>query len=242
MAPSDTRAEAGAGDLARAGLGHGGGTLAELWLAVYGRLAARAAHEVNNALNGAAMNLEVVRLRAKPGNDAGALAPFVAGAAAEQEAVEQLVAALVGLARAPRVSAPGTDGSGTDGSGTDVREVCAQAVALVAPVVRHAGVTLRAELGDRPAPTAAAAHAVRLAICVALDGGSAVTTSRVEIGAAGGDQLGSVRCTLLVGNETIVDVAPAPAEWTSEVVAVLADAGVRVDQGTDHVRLLFPPL
>ena len=75
-------------------------TVDERWLSALQRLADRAAHGIRNPLNGAVVNLEVVRQRAaRPGADLAAIVPFVEAAAGEVEKIVELVGALLALAR-----------------------------------------------------------------------------------------------------------------------------------------------
>jgi hypothetical protein len=187
----------------------------------------RAAHEVNNALNGAAMNLEVVRLRAAPGKDAGAVAAFADAAVSEQEAVAQMTGALIALGRAPKAGAP-----------TDVRAALAHAAALLGPSVRHDGQTL-AVVADDPAPTRTPAYAVRLAAVWALERGAAAAGGS----APAGDRSGVIRCKLSAGPEATLDVSPGPAAWEGDdagTVAVLAAHGIRATADGVALRLTFP--
>ena len=81
--------------------------LAELWLHALQRLADRAAHELNNALNGVVVNLEVVRARARPAADAGRVAPFAEAAVEQAEGALALTGALLALSRPPRAPVDG---------------------------------------------------------------------------------------------------------------------------------------
>jgi signal transduction histidine kinase len=202
----------------------GGPGLAALWLGCYERLAAAAAHEVNNALNGVAMNLEVVRLRATPGGDAGLVAPFAAAAAAEHEGTVALAGALLALGRVPR-----------DAGSADVGEVLGQAAALLAPALRHRGVALDAAPPGRPARTGAPARAVRLAVCATLDAAGA------QAAAGGADRGPVIRCNVEDGDGPALVVAPGPPPWADDLRAALAEAGVRATWAPDRVRVAFPP-
>ncbi|MDF1503319.1 hypothetical protein PYV61_10225 [Roseisolibacter sp. H3M3-2] len=114
-------------------------------------LAARAAHAVNNALNGATVNVEVVRIRARAAADRAGAAPFAEAAAGELERANALAAALLVLARAPRGQ-------------PDVVETLRQVAALLGPALEERGVTLRVEPTRERGTTAAPAHALRLAL------------------------------------------------------------------------------
>jgi len=169
---------------------------------------------VNNALNAVAMNLEVVRLRAVPGADAGRIAPFAAAAAEAHEEVVAMVRALMALARGPLDDA------------CDVRDVAAQVVALLAPVVRARGGSLVLEGDDGPARTRAPAVAVRLAAAGLLS-----ETARVPARAW--------CCTVTTGAEPSLTLAPVETRVTDPTVdRALTRAGVR--PGSVAQSLVFP--
>lgn len=174
----------------------------------------RATHEVNNALNAVAMNLEVARLRAVPGADAGRIAPFAAAAAESHEEVVAMVQALMALARGPL------------DAGCDVREVAAQVVAVLAPGVRAKGGSLVLDGDGQPARTTAPAAAVRLATAYLLD----VTAS---------DPVCGWRCTVAAAPVPSLTLAPAGMRTTDRVTQqVLERAGVR--PGPVAWSLVFP--
>ncbi len=216
------------------------GRLAAAWLACYERLAAAAAHEVHNALNGVGMNLEVVRLRARPGADAERAAPFAAAAAEEYEVTVALVRALLALGRAPA--------GGEAAAGADVASALGHAAALFGPVLRHRGLTLRVDGPAAGARTAAPPRAARLAVCAALEAaaGAARGAARgaaaggAPEGGAGGEPDGVVGCNLRVGAAAVLAVTPGalPDAATREA---LADAGVRLDLAPEGLRVAFPP-
>lgn len=71
-----------------------------MWADAYLKLVNRAAHDVRNPLNGAAVNVEVLRSRASRSDmTAASLAPFADAAAAELERTVKLVDALLAMAR-----------------------------------------------------------------------------------------------------------------------------------------------
>jgi signal transduction histidine kinase len=73
------------------------------WLAMLQRVAGRAAHELKNPLNGAMLNVEVVRQRAqRPGTDPALLGPFAEAAATQLARAAELADALLALARPAR--------------------------------------------------------------------------------------------------------------------------------------------
>ena len=72
---------------------------AALWVGTFQLLANRIAHDLRNALNAVAVNLEVVRGRSARGADVTTIAPFAATAAAQYETASSAAEALLGFAR-----------------------------------------------------------------------------------------------------------------------------------------------
>ena len=70
-----------------------------LWAETLQSLASYVAHDLRNALNGVAVNLEVVRGRSARGAEASAIAPFAANAAAQFEGASAGTEALLAFAR-----------------------------------------------------------------------------------------------------------------------------------------------
>jgi hypothetical protein len=234
-----------------------GDALAGRWLSALEQLVARSAHEINNALNGAVVNVEVVRIRARPGADAGAAASFAESAAGELERAAALVGALVALGRGARA----------DAAHADVGEVLRQVAALVAPVLAHRHVTLALDAEQGRAATIAPLSAVRLGVAGALlaagdalaewpsTAHSTLTMTHLAAEPAGSDPADEpvrlLRCTLrlrpepelrLVGETTggaasgFLPLAPPAAED----LAALASAGIRVQDEGSAVVLRFP--
>ena len=74
-----------------------------LWLAMVQRLMGRASHDVKDALNGVAVNLEVIRSRAeRDGAPASAVAPFASAAGQQLERLTSLLEALLAVAKPER--------------------------------------------------------------------------------------------------------------------------------------------
>ena len=145
---------------------------------------------MNNALNGAVVNLEVVRLRARPGADAGAAAGVAATAAEELERSASLVGALIALTRAPRTAA----------ATADVREVLQQVTTLLAPAAAQRGVTVQVELGSGGMGTIAPLIGVRLGITAALlavaDLAEGASTPELAEAPSADEPARLLRCTL----------------------------------------------
>ena len=221
--------------------------LAGLWLHALQRLADRAAHELNNALNGVVVNLEVVRARARPEADAGRVAPFAEAAVEQAEGALALTGALLALSRPPR-------------SPVDAAAVVRQATTLLAPVVAHKGVRVWTE-AEAPAPVAGDPTAVRAAVLLALLAGAeaAETTageapeqpdSSVSAAELGGsnpaeESLRRLRCTVSSVSRVSVRVEPAAgsasgAPWLSDAaVALLRESGVDVVRDPDATTITF---
>ena len=227
--------------------------IAARWLDALQRVAGRAAHEINNALNGAVVNLEVVRLRAVPGKDAGAAAPFAQAGAGQLEGAVRFVEALTGLTRAPR-GAP------------DAAATLRQLATLLAPVAAHDGVTLHVE-AELAAPTSAPAAAVRWALAetllVAIEAARAAAPvtgaeslevpAENPIPAAGVGGLDGalpapaaarvVRCVLHVAPDPTVRVhGPASVHLAGDALDVLRTCGIDVGYEGPTLILAFPPI
>jgi signal transduction histidine kinase len=126
-----------------------------LWLAAQQRLAEGVAHELRNALNGVAVNLEVVRSRAaREGTTGAALGGFASSAAEQLEQVIALTEALVVLGRPARQPAV-------------VGRLADTVVALLRPPVLAGGGTLDLVV-EGEGSTRVAADAARLLVAAAL--------------------------------------------------------------------------
>ncbi len=236
-----------------------GDALAGRWLSALEQLVARSAHEINNALNGAVMNVEVVRIRARPGADAGAAASFAESAAGELERAAALVAALVALGRGPRTDAGAAP--------SDVAEVLRQVTALLAPVLAHRHVALAVEAERGRAATVAPLAGVRLAVTgTLLAAGDALAdrpgsahstggTPATPVESAGSDPADEpvrlLRCTLRLQPEPVLRLAGETAGGTASGlaplalpaggdVAALAAVGIRVEEDGPAILVRFP--
>ncbi|GJG84949.1 hypothetical protein tb265_01300 [Gemmatimonadetes bacterium T265] len=187
-----------------------------LWHLAYEELVRRATHELNNALNGVAMNLEVARLRAVPGGDAARVAPFAAAAVESHEEVVAMVRALVALGRAPA------------GDTCDVRETAEQVVALLAPGVRARGGSLALGGDAARARTGAPAAAVRAAVAVVIMTATAGPAAHR-------------RCVVTGGAEPTLAVEPDDGMVVGgDVIEAWARAGIRIGTGVVARALIFP--
>ena len=221
---------AGAGGATSSDAVPAGLRLAGRWLDCYERLAGAAAHELNNALNGVSLNLEVVRLRARPGDDAGRIAAFAEAAVADQAAMTALATALVALARAPRPDAP-----------TDVAETLGHVGAVLTPVLRHQTVALLVDADVTRALTGAEARAVRLAICAGIWEAARSIAGVAAAGRPPSDPPPALRCNLVVTDCPTLVVQPAPAAWADDLRVELAAAGVYTTLAPGELRVAFIP-
>ena len=195
---------------------------------------------MNNALNGAVVNVEVVRLRARPGADAGAAASFAGTAAEELERSASLVGALIALTRAPR----------TASATIDVREVLQQVTTLLAPAAAQRGVTIEVDLGSGGMGTIAPLVGVRLGITAALLAASdlAENASKAELAEASStdEPARLLRCTLrLEPGPTLrlcSDGHPLPALSSVDpgTLVALGAAGVDLHADGDALVLRCP--
>lgn len=198
-------------------------TVNELWLDVLQQISTRTAHELKGALNGVAVNLEVVRSRSARADAAAAsVAPFAASAAGQLDAVVEMSQALLSLSRAAREP-------------LDIGETVASFAALLGPSARAHGGSLRVE----PLVPDLTAGTVRVRGNVA----------RLLIGStllAALARKGDTRCTLEIGDEIVVSIecvdAEAPLELSADVMSAAATAGIRVsaDRGSSSISLAFP--
>lgn len=204
-------------------------TAEELWLGVFQRLCDATAHQFKGALNGVAVNLEVVRSRAGRG-EAGvsALQPFAEAAAAELESVIQSAEAMLALARPSRGPA-------------DVARITRD-VAVLASRGGGAGAAEAAEgegrrltvdkgverLGTTSAPTSAARLAIAAVLLAALEASKDVVCSAVDD--AGGPGI-RVSCGERDGSRIAL---------SDEVVSAAYSAGVHLDISESGATITFP--
>jgi hypothetical protein len=134
-------------------------TVDELWLDVFQRLCDATAHQLKGALNGVAINLEVLRSRSGR-TDMGAgepsLAPFAESAVTELESVIESAEAMLALGRSPR-------------GPTDVSKVVRDVRALLARPAKAQGHRVTVDKSvESIGMTTASASAARLAVGATL--------------------------------------------------------------------------
>ncbi len=193
----------------------------ELWLNVLQQIGARTAHELKGALNGVAVNLEVVRSRSTRSDAAAhSVAPFASSAADQLEAVVEMSEALLNLARAPR-------------DPLDISETIDCFASLLSPSARADGCSLRFEGASREM-TAVAVRApgnvVRLVLGAALLAALA--------------RKGDTRCRVDIGDEIVVHIESADAEGPlvlqADVAAAADAADIRAHAEGQGMSLTFP--
>ena len=200
-------------------------TADELWLGVFQRLCDATAHQFKGALNGVAVNLEVVRSRSgRVEADASALRPFAEAAAAELESVIESAEAMLTLARSPRGPA-------------DVGHITRDVAVLVsrgssageAEEARRLTVDKGVErLGTTSAPTSAARLAIAAVLLAAVEASKDVVCSAVDEG--GGP---AVRISL--GERDGSRIA-----LSDEIVSAAYSAGVHLDISESGATITFP--
>ena len=182
-----------------------------LWLATFQRALGRASHDVKDALNGVAVNLEVVRGRAaKAAAPATAVAPFADAAAQQLERLTTLIEAVLALGRAERQPA-------------DVAVTLRRIATVCGASSSSADAEVLIEMGDvESAMTTVPGDAVRLALAAPL-------LALVE-GERGPTRASAVRCVVSADPDaTVVTIGAAGrrAAMPGEVADAVRAAGVR---------------
>ncbi|HVX39987.1 MAG TPA: hypothetical protein VHB25_10475 [Gemmatimonadaceae bacterium] len=194
----------------------GAAALDSLWLETLRRIVDRSAHEVKGALNGVALNVEVVRSRAeRPETAASALAKYANATSTQLEAVIAMTEALLALGRGAR--AP-----------VELASLVRQMAALLGPAVRSDGRSFELGALDDLGVTPAMPDAVRLAVGAGLLSACA-RAARVACGSTGG------------ANPALrIECAGEFAAVASEVVDAAAEAGVRISSDAGGIVISFP--
>jgi hypothetical protein len=198
-------------------------TADELWLGVLQRLCDATAHQFKGALNGVAVNLEVVRSRSGRGEgEASALRPFAEAAAAELESVIESAEAMLALGRSARGPA-------------DVARITRDVAVLAS---RGAGAAegrgrLTVDKGvERLGTTSAPASVTRLAIAAVLL--AAVETSK-DVVCSALDEGGGPAIRISCGERDGSRIA-----LSDEVVSAAYSAGVHLDISESGATITFP--
>ena len=195
-----------------------------LWLLTLQRAIGRASHDVKDALNGASVNLEVIRSRAaRPDAPASAVAPFADAAGQQLQRLTTLIEAVLALGRADRTPA-------------DVGATLRRVVAICGASTSSADAAVQLVDGDLMGSAQTRVHgdAVRLALMAPL--------LDVVTGTGRAPRLSDVTCTL-AGHDDAVQVVIAAegrrATMPDGVADILRGAGVRWTDG-DDLSLAFP--
>ena len=208
-------------------------TVDELWLGVLQRLCDATAHQFKGALNGVAINLEVVRSRsraeaagkggpARPEGEGGAAAlrPFAEAAVADLESVIGSAEAMLALARSPRGPA-------------DIARIARDVAVLAAraAAANDGRVTVDKSV-EQIGATSAPAPAVRLAIGAAVLAATEVSKDVVCMAVSDGGRPGiRVSCGERDGSRFALN---------DEVVSAARSAGVHLDISESGATITFP--
>ena len=189
-----------------------------LWLAQLHRLAGGVSHELRNALNGVAVNLEVVRSRSeRDGVPARSLSSFAGSASDQLETVIAITEALVSLARPARQ--PATVGRTAD-----------QILAVLRPPLAANGGSVRLEV-EGEGSTSVAADVVRALVAAAL----------IAAGDAAGPMAGEIYCRVHpAAGVRLVVTATGIGPLADDVLRVAADWAVDMRGDGERITLTFP--
>jgi signal transduction histidine kinase len=205
------------------------GEVERRWLAALQQLTSGVAHELRNALNGVAVNLEVVRSRAgREGLPASALGSFAGSASDQLEQVIGMTDALMALAR------PGQDPA-------TVGRIADQVAALVRPALAASGGALDLVV-EGEGTTRVPAGAVRLFIAVTMI--AAVNASRAA-GDGSADGTASLACRVQAGGKEGVELRVEGAftktpSFDTGLTSLAEEYGVGVQPTERSITLTFP--
>ena len=192
------------------------------WLGTLQRIAGRASHEVKNALNGVAVNLEVVRSRtARAGQTTDTVARFAESAAEQFERVSAQAEALLALMRPPREP-------------NDVAQVVRSLHALLGGIMLPGagGEAVRVEGASSGALVQANGDAVRVllgeAMLAAIEHGVPVV---MDVQEGAGEVVVEVR---RAGDEGEIPPLPPAAE------SIAAGDGIRLERSGHALAMHFP--
>lgn len=209
----------------------------ELWLHVLELVAGRAAHDIRGALNGVAVNLEVVRSRsAKADAPAASVASFATVAAAQLELVTNMVEAMLALARPPRE--PVEVGATVNRIAMLLR-ASARSEGFALDVIDAAADGVLAEVagggegaGGQEVEDWAHGNTVRLAVASAL---LAAVDKKRDVRCRVDQRTTEIAVTIAgeSGGLDMYDIEP-------EVLDALTEAGIRIQSTAGGVSLVFP--
>ncbi|MFL5562610.1 MAG: hypothetical protein ACJ79K_14155 [Gemmatimonadaceae bacterium] len=225
---NDGRAVAAAADAATRG------DVERRWLVTLQQLVGSVAHELRNALNGVAVNLEVVRSRSsRDGVAASALGSFAGSASGQLEQVIGMTDALMALARAGQE--PAAIGRITD-----------QVTALVRPVLAANGGSVGLVV-DGDAVTRIPAEAARLFVAATIQAAVRAAAHGAGDGESAGSDGATISCrvqpvnTPVQGVELRVEGSFARSPMLDEGLAQLARKySVGVVPAENSITTTFP--
>lgn len=196
-------------------------TLGELWLDALERLSGRTAHELKGALNGVAVNLEVVRSRCeRPGTAASAVASYANSASDQLGIVIETSEALLALSRSARTP-------------VDIARVTRYVHALLGPAARSHG--RRFDLAgplDGLGATSADGAAARLAIAASALTATEAWSHVVCRGRGDGHEATlCLECT---------DAEPASCGVEAAVIDAAGRNGIRILVDGPAISITFP--
>lgn len=180
--------------------------VAVLWLSTLQRALGRASHDVKDALNGALVNIEVIRGRAgKPDAPAASIAPFAAAAGQQLDRLSTLMDAVLALGRVEREPA-------------DVVVTLRRVATICGASASFADAQVTVEVGDlETATTSVPGDAVRLALAAPL--------LDLVVGEGRTERASPVRCIVRAGEGTTV--VTLEAEGRRAAMPVWAEQAVR---------------
>ena len=196
-------------------------TVDELWLGAFQRLCDATAHQFKGAMNGVALNLEVVRSRTARGDgaEAAGLRAFADAAASEFESVIQSAEAMLSLARTPR---------GATDVARIVRDVAVLAARAGQAQTRVAVDKSVERLGTSSAPASAARLAIAVVLLAAVEHSTDVVCDAVPDAAVTGI------------NVTAGERGGSRIALGEEVIAAVRSAGVHLDITESGATITFP--
>lgn len=206
--------------------------IAVLWLATLQRATGRASHDVKDALNGAVVNVEVIRGRAaRADTPAAAVAPFAEAAAQQLDRLTTLLDAVLALGRAEREPA-------------DVIVTLRRVATICGASASFADAQVMVDAGDlESAATAVPGDAVRLALTAPL--------LELVTGEGRTERASPVRCSVRAGDGTTVVTLAAVGRraampvWAEQAVRAAGVRWVVNERGdeasrTNDLSLEFP--
>jgi signal transduction histidine kinase len=189
-----------------------------LWLDAMQAIGRPLAHEVRNALNGVAVNLEVVRSRAaRPDAPASGVTRFADAAAEQLEVVSGLTDGLLALVR----PAPAVD---------DLASLVRRLAVLLRAVARPDGGDVQVTVGEEPVATGLAGAELRPVVATLL--------------LAAFDRAATLSCEVAAGGPPTLRLARAEGALPTlpeDTRAAVERAGVHLELRPDGWIAVFPP-